>query len=193
MTEAYPLQWPEGKPRTKYPERSRFNVGPATARDELFRELEMLGGKNIVVSTNVKLRLDGLPYASQRDPDDRGVAVYFSYKGNQVCFCCDRWDLIKDNMQAIRHTISALRGIARWGTGDMVEAAFRGFTALPPPKKEIHWTHILDIGSAYSIEEIEAQYKSLARKHHPDNGGDVEKMAEINRAIEQARKEKLAA
>ncbi len=190
MTEAYPLQWPPGKPRTKYSERSRFNVGSATARDELFRELDMLGGKNIVVSTNVKLRLDGLPYASQIDPDDRGVAVYFSYKSNQVCFCCDRWDLVKDNMQAIRHTISALRGIARWGTGDMVEAAFRGFTALPPPSKS--WFAILGVSETWDIAEIEAAYKRQAKQAHPDNGGTSEEMAALNEAIRQARQSKVA-
>lgn len=31
-----------------------------------------------------------------------------------------------------------------------------------------------------SFEELKKQYKELLKKHHPDNGGDVEAMKEIN-------------
>jgi hypothetical protein len=53
-----------------------------------------------------------------RARDDVGVAVYFSYRNQQRCFACDRWNRIQDNMQAISKTIEALRGIERWATGD---------------------------------------------------------------------------
>jgi hypothetical protein len=132
MTAAYPLQWPTGKKRTSYRESSRFRSSFAVARDELINELKMLGAKQVVISTNVPLRQDGLPYANFRQPADPGVAVYFQYKNNSMCFACDRWQKIDDNIQAIRHTINALRGIARWGTGDILTAALTGFTALPP-------------------------------------------------------------
>lgn len=192
MTEAYPLQWPIGKPRTTNPKKSAFGTTQQKAQMGLMRELKLLGAGNIVLSSNMDLRGDGLPYANQAQPSDTGVAVYFTYRDNQLSFCCDRWCVVRDNVQAIMHTISALRGIARWGTGDMVAAAFTGFAALPPPKKEKHWAAILDIGSTFSIEEIEMQYKKLSWVHHPDNGGDADKMIEINRAIEQARKDKAA-
>ena len=39
--DAFPLAWPAGWPRTKYPERSRFGATFATARDELIYELEL--------------------------------------------------------------------------------------------------------------------------------------------------------
>lgn len=75
--EAYPLHWPAGWPRTSAPQRSRFDGGFAKIRDELFAEIERLGGRYIVLSTNVALRRDGLPYANQAEPPDSGVAVYF--------------------------------------------------------------------------------------------------------------------
>ena len=78
MPEAHPLAWPEGRPRTKRPQRSRFDVGFANARDELFDEIRRLGGSVPVLSTNVELRRDGLPYASRPEPDDSGAAVYFA-------------------------------------------------------------------------------------------------------------------
>ena len=136
--EAFPLSWPAGRKRTQYRERAKFDTTFARARDNIVREVGLLAGRygpdpQIVISTNIALRRDGLPLASQRQPDDPGVAVYFLYKKRQMSFACDRWEKIEHNMQAIAKTIEALRGIARWGTGDMLEAAFTGFTALPAP------------------------------------------------------------
>lgn len=77
----YPLAWPVGWPRTRQPESSRFDPRGdrsfATARDALIAELERLGAASIILSTNIPLRKDGLPRASSRQPEDRGVAVYF--------------------------------------------------------------------------------------------------------------------
>src|SRR5262245_50062489 len=111
MTEAYPLQWPSGKPRTRNPQRSRFDVSFTSARNGLLREIRLLGGALPVLSTNIPLRRDGLLYAGQRQPEDRGAAVYFTHKGRQMCFACDRWDKVEDNLHAVSKTIEALRGI----------------------------------------------------------------------------------
>ena len=190
MTEAYPLQFPEHKKRTNYPESSRFRVSSfAVVRDELMRELKMLGAKNVVLSTNIPLRQDGLPYANTRQPEDKGVAVYFSYKDKSMCFACDRWKKIEDNIQAVRHTINARRGIARWGSGDMLEAAFTGFQALEAPLGK-EWWDILQVNRNTTPEACELMYRQLSRKHHPDAGGSAEKMAELNNAISEARLEK---
>lgn len=43
MTEAYPLAWPTGWKRTKYPQRAPFKTTFATARDDVFDELRLLG------------------------------------------------------------------------------------------------------------------------------------------------------
>src|SRR5262245_44424311 len=133
-TTRYPLYWPDGRLRTPRRSRSEFKVYSfAVVRDQLLNELKLMNARDVILSTNLMLRNDGLPLANQRQPADPGVAIYFTYKGKAVAFACDRWDKIEDNVQAIRHTINALRGIARWGTGDMVDAAFTGFLALPAP------------------------------------------------------------
>lgn len=36
-----------------------------------------------------------------------------------------------------------------------------------------------------TIEELKAQYKKLAMQHHPDRGGNVENMKEINREYDE--------
>lgn len=158
MTEAYPLQWPMGRPRTAYREDSRFDATPAEALKALLRECDLMGGNNIVVSTNVELRRDGLPYANRTAPVDPGVAVYFVRKGQTVCFSCDRYRKVWENMRAIQKTIEAMRGIERWGAHEVIDQMFFGFTALPPPKDSTWW-ELLGVPASASMTEVNAAFK----------------------------------
>lgn len=181
-TEAYPLTWPMGRTRTRNPQRSRFDVTLGKAIKEVAQEVGRLGGGSLVISSNLPTRRDGMPYANSAQPDDRGVAVYFTYKKRPMCFACDRWTKVEENMWAIAKTIDALRGIERWGSGQMVEQAFTGFVALPAPEQP--W-QVLGLSSHATREEIEAAYRRLAAQHHPDRGGDSQQMARINAARDQ--------
>jgi hypothetical protein len=199
MTTAYPLQWPNGRKRTENyaREHAKFDVSLARARDNITAEVKLLcGGRwgpdpQIVISTNLNLRRDGLPLANQRAPDDPGVAVYFLYKKRQMSFACDRWLKIEHNMQAIAKTIEALRGIARWGTGDMLEAAFTGFAALPSPGSSRSWREVLGVHpQERDMEIVRAAFRRLRSVHHPDRpGGSHDKMAELNAAMRAAELE----
>lgn len=187
MIEAYPLCWPEGWPRTQYPKRSKFWTSFAVVRDSLIYEIDKLGGINEIISTNVPLRQDGLPYARAGEPDDPGVAVYFEYCGKPMCFACDKYDLVRDNMQAIRKTIEALRGIERWGASDMMERAFAGFAAITDQSNE-SWRDILDYYGD-NLSAARDRYRYLAKQHHPDLGGNSEEFHRIQKAWEQAQSE----
>jgi DnaJ-like protein len=186
--DAYPLCWPAGRPRTQYPRPSRFEANFGRARDSLIHEIKLLGGENAILSTNIPLRRDGLPLANYKVPADKGVAVYFTYKDRQMCFACDAWDKIEDNMQAVWKTIEALRGIARWGTGDMMERTFTGFEALPAPGQHAKrpWWQILGVNQHATPEEIKAAYHRQAMACHPDHGGNEALMAEVNAAYSEA-------
>jgi hypothetical protein len=142
-------------------------------------EIKLLGGRLPVLSSNLSLKRDGLPYAGQKEPEDRGIAVYFTLRNQPFCFACDRWDKTADNVQAIRHTIAALRGIERWGTGDMVQQAFSGFVALPSPESPYD---VLGVKRGATPDEIDAAYKQKARFAHPDAGGSTEAMQRLNDA-----------
>ncbi len=144
-----------------------------------------MGADSMVLSTNLRLRNDGYPYSKQAQPIDKGAAVYFMHKGKQMCFACDRWDSIQDNIYAVAMTIEALRGIERWGSGDMVNQAFSGFVALPAPKRA---EEVLGVRAGASHDEIETAWREKAKRYHPDKGGSVEAMQEIN----DARKRLLA-
>lgn len=188
--EAYPLYWPEGWERTKSLTPSRFNTGFGKARQFLFWELERMGAKNVILSTNVPLNKgDGLPRANFT-PGDPAVAVYFSYKGKPMVFACDKYYTVTDNMQAIAKTIEAIRGIERWGASDMMERAFRGFTALPEHASQ-NWRYHLGFGEDQHVTatEVDSAFRELAKKHHPDVGGNAETFQQIVSAREQARKD----
>ncbi len=185
--EAYPLQWPAGRPRATRQSGAQFQLSLAKARDHLMKEIRLLGGKMPVLSSNLELRLDGLPYANQKQPNDCGIAVYFTYKGTQHCFACDEWNRVEGNVRAIGKTIESLRGIARWGTGDMMERAFQGFQALPAPAQ---WWHVFgfDSTSGLTAAEVEQRFKKLAMQRHPDrDGGSGDAMAELSWARDKAR------
>jgi hypothetical protein len=177
MTEAYPLQWPSGRPRTRSPSASKFGARSIDAAIQiLLRQIKLLGARQPVISSNTKLRLDGLPYSLQAQPADRGVAVYFTHKKRPMCFACDRWDKVQDNIYAVAMTIEALRGIERWGTGDMVEQAFTGFVALTAPKSPFE---TLGIRPGASQEEIDGAFRARAKQLHSDKGGNDAAMAEL--------------
>lgn len=180
-TEAYPLAWPAGRPRTRYPRRANFETTQSRVIADIQHEAKLLGGTGLIISSNFATKRDGMPYANQAAHGrDCGVAVYFIRNKKPMCFACDQWDKFEHNLRAIVKTIEALRGIARWGTGDMVEQAFSGFTALPAPTA---WWQTLGLdGPTVSRTVIEQAHSRLAMKHHPDRGGDTAKMADINRA-----------
>jgi hypothetical protein len=197
MNPSYPLAWPPGWPRTKKRKRGPFQMPPQKARYELKRELDLLGATNITINSNVMTRADGMPYANQPKGDmDPGVVLFFTLKGREQCIPCDKWDSIEANLRAIGMAVEAIRGMERWGTSQMVEAAFSGFTALPagatdmpvyqPPKP---WHEVLHVSADAPREIIDAVYKAEMKISHPDMpGGSAERFKEVQRAYKEATK-----
>ncbi len=193
----HPLHWPQARPRTKSPIRASFNkkvtrpgksyaetvsLSVADAIERLQRELDLLGARQYVLSTNLELRLDGLPRSGQPEPADRGVALYFHLGDKPHCLPCDRYDRVADNIAAIAKHIEATRAIERYGVANMNEM-FAGFEALPAPVAKPHWSEVLQVSPDASVPEIEAAFRAKAAKHHPDKpGGSHAAMVELNLA-----------
>lgn len=188
MVEAYPLAWPTGWERTKWPQRSNFHDhSMAYATSFLLEELRRLGARNIVISTNVELRKrDGLPYSGRRAPDDKGVAVYFQWEGESQCMPCDKWSRVECNIWAIAKSIEALRGLERWGAKDMVRASFRGFKALPEKASESKADYFAGCDTK---QDVNKRFRSLSKTYHPDTGGDPEQFKELLRQYEMKMKD----
>jgi len=193
MTEAYPLQWPVGRMRTSRHKLKGdpFHMPAGKIRYDLARELKLMGSTDFVISSNLMVRQDGLPYAGQKPPEDAGIALYFNRKGKQICISCDQYLSVDANLRAIGKTIEAIRGIERWGTEEMMDAAFTGFAALPAstivtPYQARPWHEVLEVSPSASPETIKAAYKSMLLKNHPDQGGDVNKFHEIQKAYQES-------
>ena len=208
MTEsiqAYPLTWPDGWRRTPAHQRKAALFGKGETRpvsdtyshrykaqltvaDGLTRVLDKLDRmgvhrSEVIISTNVVTRLDGLPRSGQRMPDDPGAAVY--WRDTKVagwprrCMAIDRYTKVQDNRAAIAATLEAMRAIERHGGAEILDRAFTGFIALAAPEQP--W-QVLGVPMTAKREEIEDAYRRLAMKHHPDRGGDAGQMARINTA-----------
>lgn len=187
---AYPLSWPEGWARTKGYERTwgKFSkngktITVAAAVDRVRAELKRMGlnDDDVIVSTNIKLRLDGLPRGDQSEPFDPGVAVYFeSKKGNKV-MAIDSYARVADNLAAIE----------RHGGAEILDRAFTGFAALPAPGQSKSWRDVLGFppGSPISEPLITDAFRRAAAKAHPDRGGSTAAMQEVNAARDAALKE----
>ncbi len=190
--EAYPLQWPAAWPRSAEKKVAQFKVSMGEAVSDLYDELERLGARDVVVSSNMRLRLDGRPLADQRRMDDEGVAVYFTYNGAQQCIPCDKWTTVKDNVRAVGLTVQALRGLERWGAKEMVNAAFQGFKALPAAiimgeGTARAWYEVLGIPSDSDLTLAARAYKDLLQTKHPDKGGTDAEFIELQNAYKQAK------
>jgi len=214
---SFPLCWPTGWKRAKTRKRADFGkdkrmrdaTGNATwkireqlsvadAVDRLLATLRRMGvpDYNVIISTNVQVRLDGRPYSNQRDPQDPGVAVYWR-KGTvkeRKCMAVDQYDRVADNIAAVAATLEAMRAIDRYGGAEILERAFLGFQALPPPMSAGRpWQDVLGLTpeqrQAKNVRAIaEDRFRELAHKYHPDHsGGDAERFSEISEAIRQAR------
>ncbi|MBE9178729.1 DnaJ domain-containing protein [Oculatella sp. LEGE 06141] len=190
----YPLHYPAGWKRTTFRQPSQFDRNRtrtfAQARDELLKELELLNAKSVVLSTNIPLRGDGLPYARFKQPEDPGVAVYFRFDQKPMVLACDSWDRVIDNVWAIAKHINALRGQQRWGVGTL-EQAFMGYEALPESTNgqaaEKQWWEVLGVSQHASWDEVRGAYRNEALSRHPDrNGGDRTKWDELERAYRRA-------
>jgi hypothetical protein len=134
MTDAYPLQWPVGRERTGFSARRYGNLNKMPGgriRQLLSRELRLMDVGAWVISSNLTVRQDGLPYAGQKVPEDPGVVLYFTRKNVDIAISCDAWHTVDANLRAIGLTIEAIRGTERWGTEEMIDRAFTGFKALP--------------------------------------------------------------
>lgn len=186
--DAFPLHWPEGWLRAKSRQSAPFQMSLGGAVEHLMNELRLMGARYPVLSSNMTLRQDGLPYAKQRQPDDPGVAVYFQWRGKQMTFACDRWSKVEDNVRAVGKTVEALRGIERWGASDMMERAFSAFEALPAPGQAVTLScwDILNVEPHASPEEIKSAWRKRMKSAHPDHGGTRDEYEEVQRAYEQA-------
>lgn len=189
--QAYPLQWPIGRRRTPAWKRPRAKFQNARRQlsvmdgvERVIDELKRLGvsREDVVISSNIPTRLDGVPKSNFGDPSDSGVAVYWRRPTDKVprCMPIDHYDRVADNLAAIAATLAAYRLIERHGSAEMMERALDTLALLPAP--ECWWLTLGLSGPEATEDEIRGAHRRLIREHHTDKGGDGDMAARVNRA-----------
>lgn len=187
-TRNYPLYWPEGWPRSGFHKVARFDDhSVAEGRRMVADQVRLFGGKELIISSNLELRLDGNPRSNQRQPEDRGVAIFFKRNDQDMALACDVYNTVEDNLWALCRTLDALRQIERDGSPSLINRAFKGFAQLPDPNAR-EWWQVLNLHETASNEEIKKSYFNLARQYHPDNKetGDDDLFRQVQSAYELA-------
>lgn len=210
MIPAFPLQWPAGWQRTpagaakpgrfamkssgkSYLSMTDITIAEATRR--VLGELARMGidRQDVVISTNLALRLDGLPRSGQAAPRDAGAAVYWgTSKGARRVMAIDQYWKVEENLAAIAATLDAMRAIERHGGAQILDRAFTGFTELAAPTARRPWRHVLGFTDDMEVTMAGAKdhWRRLAAAHHPDRpGGSHERMSELNVALAEAERE----
>lgn len=177
----YPLQWLPQQARTKNPARARFgNHSASRAGDKLVLELERLGAKQCVISSNLEQRQRGDGFYANQRVEDAGVVVYFDLKGKGKAMGCDRWDRPEHNLWALYLSVQAIRGLERWGGSEFLDGLFEGFKALPAPDGVVcaspQWFADCD-----TKEMLKDRRRHLVKELHPDVGGDASQFEEMQR------------
>ncbi len=202
----YPLKWIIGRPRTPAQSRARAGFGSsietkntagepikvlravtvAGALERLAHEMRALGADQLLVSTNIPSRRDGLPFARAAEPDDPGAVLYFRLDGKPHALGVDKWDRVADNIAAIAKHVQALRGQDRWGAGTIVQA-FSGHKMLTAFEAHLTWWAILGFKEPpLTYATVDDAYHRLIERAHPDRGGNPNDAAEINAARTEA-------
>ena len=207
MTDAFPLSWPPGWPRTDRADQKRGDLAfkrqqdpgrgyrsgaPwtfAAARDALIEEVwRHTGGKSFVFSSNFEAS-KGVPREGRRRPEDEAVAIYFQRNGAPYVMACDRYVDAEGNMRSLTLALEALRQLERHGGGVMLERAFEGFAALPAPdwtppaRAQRPWWEVFGVMRAQAdAETIGALYRVKAKAV----AGDLTALLELNLARDAA-------
>lgn len=153
--------WPYSK-RTRQPD--RFQTSWARSLDKLEREIEHLGGRDVLIGvvTDPKyLRLDG-GLKSDWKPLRSGVEVSFEARGGRrVTFHTDAYPSVHANLHAIALGLEALRAVDRYGITETGEQ-YAGFAMLPAGTRAERGRQLVE--AAGGVTEA-------LKKHHPDHGG----------------------
>lgn len=191
----FPLAWPTGRPRAKsrsggpyywkpYDSTSAKEITVARAMDRLEAELKRMGAVNIVVSTNLTVGVRGFFLSGQGEPQDPGVAVYFTLKGKQIVLALDAFTKLAQNIAGLAAHIEATRKIERIGVATAAETLM-AFQALPPPEKPRRpWREVLQMTAVVNPDEeyVQTLYRMLSKR----TNGDEAAQLELNLARDEA-------
>lgn len=170
------------------PQAKEPNIGDAAQRVE--KQISTFSRstwrtKQLDICADVHTGVQGGFLSNRGWRDDPGAVVSFDLDGKNFTIACDRYDTPSGNLCAIAAHIEGLRAQERHGVAT-IEEMLGAHAALPEPMGRGWWI-VLELSPDATREQIDAKYRELAKKLHPDTGGSHEEMTELNAAYEQAK------
>ena len=150
---------------------------------------------------NTMKKVEATSLKIQQDEFSGEVTVIFDRDGKRYTKSCKRWTGSNDNLRAIQLSIEYLyRAIEVYGVegkeefNNLFNTTFIGIEATPDDTvlmigNATKWWEILGISQEANKEEIINAYRSLAKVHHPDAGGNKEAYLKLRQAYETAIQE----
>lgn len=172
--------------------RGPFKVGYGTMNRDLYRELELLGSKAVVVLMAIEeqdIRMDGRPKASAKLKHP-GVIVAAETKHGPMRWACDTYLDFPSNMRAISLTLKGLRLIDGYGCTAKGEQ-YRGWQAIQtgddsgfPTAEDARkfMRTLLTIPSTDSISDTNLILRAVMKAHPDHNSGSDVMMKQVLKA-----------
>lgn len=146
---------------------------------------------------NTMTKIDASSLKIEQDEFSGEVKVIFDRNGKRYTKTCSKWIDSRDNLRAIGLSIEYLyRAVEVYGVeskeefNDLIDQVFIGLEAAPNDDALLLgfgnlWWNVLGVKSDATKTDITNAYKSLAKIHHPDNGGDKEQFIKLRTAYEE--------
>lgn len=116
----------------------------------------------------------------------RRVLVWYVHpeSGEEKRLETSRFERPMDNLRAIYLTLEGIRLAEKRGLGELMK---QNYAALPAPRERAPW-EVLGVQQNAPAEVVEASYRALAKRVHPDAGGSQEAFRELQVAYEAMRR-----
>lgn len=150
-------------------------------QQELADCFELWGVKQWETTYPRGARLEGFSQSEQ----DRTVTLTYTKKGKTVNLTMGRQARAIDNLRVLFLAVDDMRMNEKRGISDLIESAYLQLNA---PQEEMNPYDVLGLPRGTAKAVCEAQYKELAKQAHPDSGGSVERMKQLNDAIDKIRR-----
>ena len=147
---------------------------------------------------NTMRKIDATSLKIEQNEFTGEVKVVFDRSGKRYTKICKRWEVSLDNLRAIQLSIEYLyRAVEVYGVesgeeefDNLFNSVFIGIEATPDDsvlmiENKGSWYDILGIKADATTKDIINAYKSLARIHHPDVGGDKDTFIRLRKAYEE--------
>lgn len=178
-----------------------FQAGWTDTMKMLDAEIEKLGADMFVIEADFResdIRRDGsFPLANARPPAFPGIRVAFESRHGPLVYQTDTCVWWQHNVRSIALGLEALRAVDRYGITHRAEQ-YTGFKAIGGGSSNgfvdaddaLRWLQSPEVCGFAGAQGVELSklLKLVARRHHPDMGGDPTMWAKYDHAAQLLRR-----